>query len=266
MKNLTKEDLTFFFLLLPSILTLFYILPLQLKELFILSKCNPTILSIYFSSFIHIDFKHFLGNLTGYLLIIFLILNIETKKERLYIFTIFSLLILPFLTSFSFLFLATSYVYTLGFSNIVSAFSSYLLYSLFTSLKKIQKDLSLSFYIYLITISILITIIAIFTSKSIFILSISYFILFSIFEFRELKNISKAVYKKLLKLKKESFTSAFFKITTAALAITLAIFSLPILIPLKANGINILSHYIGYLFGVVLAPLLDKLIFKKEKH
>ncbi len=265
MKNLTKEDLTFFFLLLPSILTLFYILPLSLKEVFILDRCNPTALSIYFSNFVHTDLNHFLSNLGMYFFLIFSIFIIETKMERLYIFTVLSLLILPFLTSLSFFF-SISYRYNLGFSGIVSAFFGYLLYSLFTYLKKIQKCLSFSFYIYLITLSALLAIIVNFKSTLIFVLAIFYFILTSIFEFGELKNVFKTVYKKLLKLKRESLISYLYKIIVVALATTLAIISLSILIPLEARGVNILSHYIGYLFGVVLAPLLDKLIFKKEKH
>ena len=80
-------DFAFFFLIIPLILIFIYILlwlfP-QLECIFVLQLSNPTIASIYLSNYAHVSFWHLLNNLTGYCVLIYLILTFEIDRKRFY--------------------------------------------------------------------------------------------------------------------------------------------------------------------------------------
>ena len=139
LKSWGKIDYAIFFLLVPAVLTFVYILPFGIKDYLVLQPLNPTFLSIFFSNYTHIEFFHFFNNILAYLIIIFLIFNIETDKKLFYKTSLLIFILLPFISSLSIIYLTPTVSPTLGFSAISSAFLGYLLYAVYNFLKNAWK-------------------------------------------------------------------------------------------------------------------------------
>lgn len=271
MKNLylNKKDIIVYFVIIPLILILFYILPSHIKQLFVLDRSNPNPFSLYFSSFVHLDFNHFISNLLTYFLLIFSILYLETNKKILYTFTALTFLFVPFITSFLFLTVVPKELKTsIGFSNIVSAFNGYLLFAVFSFLKKLVKSLSIYFYSFMIFLSFFVLFVLNPLFFSWLIVIIPVLILLFILVFKEIEKVFKTIKKSFFRIKKEkSILKLISKVSLWILIFVLTIFSLPILIPTEiiSNGyiINTLAHYAGYVFGLI-TPLAISAINKNK--
>ncbi|RKY23624.1 MAG: hypothetical protein DRP62_05525, partial [Planctomycetota bacterium] len=135
-----------FFVLIPFILVFLYLLPSSLKEFLILVPKNPNPWSVFFSSYVHSSFWHFLNNLVGYLVLILLIFYLEENRSFFHYFSFLNFILLPLLSSFLVIVALSSFSESLGFSAVVSGFNGYLLYSVYMHLKKEYfKNLNCSF-------------------------------------------------------------------------------------------------------------------------
>jgi len=136
-------DYLFFYLLIPAILTAFYVLPDDLKDYLVLWPSNPTFVSLLFSSYVHVDFNHFISNLSTYLFITFFLFNFETNRRLFYQASFMLLLLLPIISSLLIICflpaLKTPGIYVLGFSLITSGFAGYSIYAIFNYLKNVLK-------------------------------------------------------------------------------------------------------------------------------
>ncbi|ADI73664.1 hypothetical protein Metev_0763 [Methanohalobium evestigatum Z-7303] len=263
-------DFFIFFVVVPLFLTVVFLSPLN--EWFILHTSNPELIPIYFSNYAHSNIQHFLQNLIPYYLLISLIFRFHDNRYQFYIdmFLIFG--ILPLLISFSNI-ISFQYKNTLGFSGIVAALVSYLLYTVYTY---IQKQCNLYFrniipvFIFGFTVFIIILKYQIvYTVNPEFTLIFFFMLLFTaVFYKNELEDFITSSRNLLeMYIKKSLIKNRFIDIfTDLYIFMTIIVFIIVIflsLFPVNINNTNILSHYIGYCFGL-FAPIVSKTLQKSK--
>lgn len=257
-----KLDYSIFFVIVPAILLSIFLLPNAIKNTLILLPSNPTIISAFFSNYTHSDLSHIITNLIGYTIVVFLLFHLETNKKFFYTNSFLIFIALPIISSSFIIYLVPKIPPVQGFSAIVSGFIGYLLYSVYNFVKNVYKiTFNYSFIFLLLMINFLI-----FSTLA----SINYLILITIIVsifliYMNRKNIielfKKSIgnYKNLLN---KSYLERVYGIYVFVLVVFF-IFSLFTLIPQDIREgnklVNILSHYVGYVFGVFVPLLLDKL-------
>lgn len=261
LKRWQKQDYFIFLIFLPAILILFYFLPGAIKSLFILNTKNPTFLSIFFSNYIHTDFSHLLNNLVGYLLIIFLLFNVETNRKMLYKISLSNFIILPFIISLSTIYFLPQLQTSQGFSAIVLAFTGYLLFSIFLYLKdNYHQKLNYTFLWLLLMINF--TIWSIFSEIGFLLVLIPITLILLFCNRNSIKEILIQMKSEFYKLSRQNFIRRAYNILIFLLTFVF-IFSLwkflPTKIITKIGAINIVAHYLGYCFGVFVPILIEKL-------
>lgn len=265
-----KKDYFFFYFIIPFILTFIYLLPDNIKNYIILNPSNPTILSIFFSNYVHLEPWHFLSNLIFYLIIIFLLFNLERDKNFFYRSSFFIFIILPFVSSILIVYFIPFIPPSLGFSAIVAGFMGYLVYSAFRYIKEYYYKQTHYFFLYLILMLNFIIVannLRVPITFQIFILSIS-IILFYLNRVA-IKEISNQIFLKFKGLMSQKLYGQIIYYYLLFFWVIIFIFGLPIIIPsniIIGNGrINIFSHYIGYLFGFFVPLIINSFNQLKNK-
>lgn len=127
----TLLDITLL-LSLPSILALSYVSPIGLRESLVFDYTEPTLLTAFTSTFIHLDKIHLLVNLGVYGLIVpvLFILSVASRnRRRFYTAFVTFLFVFPFVLSYLNLAIFRPSV-TFGFSGVAMAFVGYLPFAL----------------------------------------------------------------------------------------------------------------------------------------
>ena len=261
LRSWKKSDYIIFFLIIPLILTSIFLLPTSIKQNLILNPLNPTLISIFFSNYTHTEAQHFLSNLLIYLIIIFLLFNIETNRKLFLKVALLNFILLPFLVSWFIVYFLPKLPPTQGFSAILCSFVGYILFSSYSWLKKNwYKKLDENFLMLLLMINFLIWSI----SENIILFSVITLItIFFLFLNRtQISKLIKQFEKERKKLLKEKFILRFYKMFVFAFTITF-MFSLFALLPSNVIVgkivINTPAHYFGYLFGILIPYILNKL-------
>jgi len=273
--NITLPEFLLYFLLIPSILIVLFLLPHEITDFFKLILNNPDIPSIFFSNYLHQDLSHLIGNLGVYFLLIILIFRFEKNKKELYLFSIFSLFLYPFLIyfiikiSFS-LSGINNFPPSLGFSGIVSLFNGYFLYTIYKYLKvRINQNLKLRFILILFIINIvawlvfnkynllllglsLIVLIFLIASNIKDIQEIIYFLSISLFRFKE---------RRVSGIRLWNFIFCFLSIIPLISLISL----LPENLISKAGLVNTPVHFFSFLIGVFIPYLYEFIKIKRIK-
>ena len=96
----TSYELILFLFLIPLLIIVIYFLPDTVKQsYFILYPSNPNISSIFLSNYTHSEVMHIISNLVAYVVIMFLLFNLERDKRIFGIMTALVFLVLPWLLS-----------------------------------------------------------------------------------------------------------------------------------------------------------------------
>jgi hypothetical protein len=268
-------DYLFFYLLIPAILTAFYVLPDDLKDYLVLWPSNPTFVSFLFSSYVHVDFNHFISNLSTYLLITFFLFNFETNRRLFYQASFMLLLLLPIISSLLIICFLPALrmpgIYVLGFSVITSGFAGYSIYAIFNYLRNVLKiPLNSSFILLIFSLNNMIILPNLkIPSTEQFIMLLASTLLLLIFIYSIYANrlgikqmASMLTFNRIKGLFKGGFCVSVYRLLLISLAIKY-LFYLPVLIPpeiLIGKGVlNIFSHYIGYTFGT-FTPIIIRLL------
>lgn len=258
-------DYLSFFLFIPIVISIIYILPNSIKEFLIFHPSRITLLSIFFSNYVHSGFFHFMSNLVSYLLILFLLFNVETDRRFFYRISIFILFLLPFISSFLNIFLINNNLTMQGFSALVSGFLGYFLFSACNYIEKkykIKKKYELFAFILLINFSIIIF----FSLKTDFFmqfLCLVIALILIIYLRRIIWDLGKE-FLKFMNSKKMKARYRFYRFFILLLTVIIIIFSLFFIIPSEINMgnntfTNIVSHYIGYVIGAFIPILLERI-------
>lgn len=266
-KNKEKLDYFIFFILIPSFLIIVYSLLLfvpQLKAIFVLQPSNPTLISIYFSNYAHIEFSHFLNDLISYYILIYLIFIFETNRKRLYINMILFFTVLPVLCSLSTVYYLPKLRACLGFSCVVSGLLGYLLYSVYCYIKK-EWNVPLNMcFIFLILEFNLLIIVSIYK----WVWWCAFLLLLLLVTFYVVKKDLRMVIHKLnddlRELKKQKNAKV---VIPNCIIFSLTVFFLLGgvigLFPPNVGRINILAHYIGYGSGVLIPLMIVDIVLLK---
>ncbi len=254
-------DYIFYFLLIPLILVLVYLLPETLKQSFRLDIYSPNLISIFMSSYLHLTLDHFLGNLAVYLIIIFLIFNLETNKRFFYKISAIGFIFVPFFmfvleTLFFDLFNINNFPPISGFSGIVTFFTGYLVFVSYTYIKEnYVRDLSQYFIYFLLMLNVFIW--SLFNSWK---LALSAFILLLlislILEFNKIKKIIIKIFEDIVIIEDKKIKKFnIYKFLIVVLSMTFII-SLIVIVPKDVvDGtklINTAAHFFGYLLGIFI--------------
>lgn len=251
--NVELKDILLIFSI-PIVLIIVFFLPQGIQENLVLNFNNPYIPNLFSTVLVHANLGHLINNLTSYLIFIIplymmcVLTGLKRKFRYLFLGFVFLLPVILSIINLNFLDVETSR----GFSGVVSAFlgclgvtSFYYLdkifklktkkphlktHSIFSSLKFNSIILLLygSAIIVLVYTGISLTFIAI----SILILTYFFMILYSI----KWKTLKKSI-------KKKGYLELFI------FSILIFILSIPGLFPRDVGGVNILSHYSGFVIG-----------------
>ncbi|MFP4655482.1 MAG: rhomboid family intramembrane serine protease [Methanohalobium sp.] len=259
-----KTFLTFFAII-PTILILIYLLPEPIKTAyFSLDPKNLFIPSIYLSAFVHFDLGHLLGNLIPYLIIMFLILNFTTDRKQ-FKWNMLSIYVdVPIITSLAYLFILILPLKSFGFSGIVSALIGLFLYTIYRYLRNrgfnldfnfVWMILLINFFLFSLYLDVVFLMLA-------FIFVLTAVLIYLNKEFiREmagyLKNLG-YIRRKSRELNMLEFEYYVFLITLTVVFL----FPFYIIVPLNPTQggsiVNSLSHYIGYIYGILAPVLVEK--------
>ncbi|MBP1907857.1 hypothetical protein [Methanolobus bombayensis] len=259
--NWETKDWVYYFLLVPALLMITFVLPAGIKEeYFILNPSEITAYSLFLSNYTHSSLPHFMGNLASYLAACFLIFNFETSKRSFYMYSIFMFLLLPWIistTSLEMIGFQTTYQ---GFSGIVSSLFGYLTYAIYKFLKEYCcKSLNLTF-LFLIILMNLVFVLGNISSQ---VFQYSLIITFALILVFLQKDVIIEVIQKHVEIRK--WLGRFPNLQKIYLIILFLaainfLFILPDLIPQDnmQNGafINSIGHYTGYFFGIFVPIIL----------
>lgn len=258
LKKWKKTDWIVYFVIIPGIMLLI-LLPVNIKQKFILDLKNPTLLSVFAHSYTHSDSTHFLGNVTIYLLTIFATLNIETNKARFYQISVLFLLLLPIISTIPIAQLVGTLPPLQGFSGIVSGFLGYTIYVVYAFLESRYEYINSTFLFMLVMLNFM-TISLIRKQFFIYLFVILFSLIFLVLNIQNIIRLTHEFVGYIQRIPKKAIFEFLYKTFVAILLVFLT-FSLPMLLPaiLVTNGtiINIISHYIGWIFGLFLPILLD---------
>jgi len=289
LKRWNVKEWLFFFLIIPLILIIIYLLPQSTKDVFILKTQHPTLVSIFLSNYTHSTFDHFRDNLASYLIVMFLIFSINTDKKIFYLISLLNFIVVPIISSlltiFIILFLSSGPLSSQGFSAIASAFVGYLPFSFFNYLKKLHpQEISLDFFtlfpcitftcagwIYYNTAEIPIYNKNLLLIGSIVLTVLSIHLIYT--TKKEIKNVLKSITLKYFCFYNQKFS--FWKMVMNAFVnigfvIMFIIFLFPfwVIFPhqliIEGGCINIYAHFIGYCFGAFV-PFIFKLDKRRKE-
>jgi len=294
LKRWNVKEWLFFFLIIPLILIIIYLLPQSTKDIFILKTQHPTLVSIFLSNYTHSTSDHFWNNLFSYLIVMFLIFIINTNKKIFYSISLLNFIVVPIISSlltiFIILFSSSGPRSSQGFSAIVLAFIGYLPFSLFNYFKKLYpQEISFRFFkffpcitficmsftcmgwIYYNTAEISIYYKILFPVCSIGLTILSIYLIYT--TKKEIKNVLKSITLKYFCFYNQKFS--FWKMAMNAFVnigfvIMFIIFLFPfwVIFPhqliIEGGCINIYAHFIGYCFGAFV-PFIFKLDKRRKE-
>jgi len=254
-----RLDWAFFFIVIPAILTGIYVMPAAITDSFNWDPQKATILSAFMSHYTHTNFLHFIGNLSQYVAIMFLIFCIEPKKTTFRKASLVILLAFPLLLTASELYLAPK-LGGLGFSGLLAAFLGYLPYSAYNYLK--EKGVPLKSY-FLVLLMLLNFGIMILTWQNIAI-SQYLMVLVGVLLLAYSGRTGLIALAKFLRQQHQKFKSDkalyFIPMLIAVLA-SVYMLSLAAIVPQNINQdgqtVNILVHYLGYAFAISMMTALE---------
>ncbi len=186
-----------FIILVSLVLIIFhFFLPIQLREKMVLDVRQQTLISIFFSNYLHADVEHLIVNVLPYIFL--MIFTLETDKKRFYSISIVNLLIVPIIASLVVLFLDSGKIETYeGFSAVLFAFGGYMIYGLCAYLKKSFNFMMRYSFMAILILNFLIwysvTLYGFYILVALFILSLIFLILFWSFNKRILGKIGKGM-------------------------------------------------------------------------
>ncbi len=267
LKRWSAKEWLFFFLIVPLILIIIYLLPQSTKDIFILKTQHPTLVSIFFSNYTHSTLDHIENNLVSYLMVMFLIFNINTNKKIFHIISLLNFIVVPIISSLLTILIILSFsgsTSSQGFSAVVSAFIGYLLYSVYSHLKKFYyPGLNSSFVtlIYIINAviwAVYFSLTDAFYSFNIHVLIVLSIVILALCFLYLNRALIKEIATILTHLKKQgslSFYSALIFCFTI-----LFIFPFWFLLPSQtlSSNTNTIAHFVGYCFGVFAPFILCK--------
>lgn len=254
-----KSDYLIFYVLVPIVLIFVFMLPSTITDQFFWNPQNPTLISAFMSHYSHANLEHLLGNVMIYLLIVFLIFNIEASKNTFRKMSTMIFLAFPFLLSYTAMLLSP--MGGLGFSGLGAAFLGYLPYSAYNYIKKKQKIPLTSSFMMLVLLLNFSLMIMTWNNISIDVYIMVFAgILLMLYTCRKgLASIINLVRKEGKKLNKNRFFYSYS--TIIALLVFVFSFALPLLVPQNTvqdgQNTNILVHYLGYCFAIALVSILE---------
>lgn len=255
-----------FFALIPLIIIFIY----PFSKNFALDLNSPNLINIFMSNYAHSSLEHLVGNLIPYFLVMFAIFNFETSKKRFYKMCVADFVLIPFILFAVMEIFVKIYHMTippmLGFSGICAFLIGYFTYTIYRYLKNIFTNLKLDFLMLLLLANVFYWLIV----SGLVLASIIAAFAISLLMCNN-KEFFKEVFAEIsdtITSKKDHITSEFYKALKWTLAIAF-IFSLNLLIPqrilIDGAMINILEHYVGYLFGIGL-PIIPEIYAGIIKH
>lgn len=262
-----NKDYIFFLAVIPLILLLVYSLPQDIKtSYFVLQPPHPNIPSLLLSSYNHSSIEHLSGNLVSYLLIIYFILVLEKKKERLYATLIFIFIALPIILSLLNTWVTPILKNDTGFSGIISGLFGYYLVCIYTYFKEFRKVKIGWEFLYLFIIANCSIVLYNFQSSFnlgsyltwAFFLSILLTVYALLLNISAIKRIIELVIRDITLEKR--FWWRYGKICFAILGVFF-LFGLTIILPaavqfMGAFVVNTPVHYFGYVIGLFLPAVI----------
>jgi hypothetical protein len=265
-----KADFFCFFIVIPAILLLIFLLPQPVKDaFFILNSASFSYSSLLLANYTHTVFLgHLFPNLMVYLCALIVIFNLEVEKKRFYIISLLLFLPISIIISVVSISLPVRLPPILGFSAIVAGFIGYTIYVTFDYLKKKERIELDNFYLFIIFF--VNAIIVVWQSPTLNNSDDSKMIILGL----ALLCLIGAIYQNFNGIVKilKTLADRFSIIPTRGIGyftywyiifglICLIYVMLPFMIPseIRVNGsiINTLSHFLGYVFGLFFPMAID---------
>lgn len=256
-----------YFVIIPLILTVVFLISDSLKEVLLLYPNNPTFVSIIGSNYLHTTFPHFISNLIFYLVIMVFIFtfDVATNKKMLFVNLPLLFIVLPIVSSvvnviiFSDLGVSAP---SNGFSAIVAGVFGYLAFSTSHFIREyygIKFDRSIIQLMWLI-LYINLLIVSLIYGYYLAVVVLSVLVLFSIFyTARDIKKI----FSLLRKLKRPARVAIFVSLYLCLCVGVIGLF--PESLKNSGNLVNILAHYVGYVFGFMVPALVSTYVIERKK-
>ena len=269
-KNITFGfAVSIYFLIIPLILILIYLLPECTKIALSLNTGNPSLYSIITSGYTHLTFTHFFFNFIIYLFIVSFIFYFDSKRNNKMLFLNIILIFLLLQIIYSLLSLGLfsyfgKHVLDKGFSTILAGLIGYLPISYVYFLKYKKKiEFDNSYYLLLLFFSFNLSLITLINGwYLVLIILIPFFVACLYLSLKDLQKIRDYF---IGLSRKKSFALLYIQIV----AILLCLFATIGLFPSSLKGdsglTNIFAHYVGYVYGFTIPAFVSLKLLKWNK-
>lgn len=254
-----KYELSVLLVAIPIFMTLIFFLPDGVKQgYFILYATNQNIPALFLQNYTHSDPTHFLSSLFSYLMLVILLLKTEVNKKNFRSMMLLLLILLPWIVSLSSLYLIPYIPPVQGLSGIVAGFLGYFVYSVYNYLRKVHNlPLNSTFVLFIFLLNVVLTPM-VFKVATLEIGLVLFSIVLAYMNRAGLLALSSHLRAEFRSLKKVKPSERLYKVIFFSLALVM-MFQLPLLLPSEivvgATLINVVAHYVGYMFGLLL-PLI----------
>jgi hypothetical protein len=263
-----------YFLIIPLILVLIFLLPESTKIALSLNTLNPSAYSLLTSGYTHLTFTHFISNFIAYLFIVPFIFYFDFKRDikMLFLILILLFLLLPIFYSLLSVGLFSYYganILDKGFSTILAGLIGYLPISYIYFLKDKRKiKFSSIYYILLLFFSFNLSLITFINGWYIVLLILVPFFLFCLYlSLSDLKKI-RDFYLDLSGRKSFGLFHIWIVLLLWIVALLLCFIATIGLFPASLQGtngitnINIFAHYVGYVYGFTIPAFVSIKLLK----
>lgn len=259
LKQWRRRELLLFFVIVPAVVTAIYLLPQPVKNTMILSPSNSNPFSWFMSNYVHTAVWHFTANLGSYFIIMFVLFSINTNKKVFRWSTTLVFLVLPFIAS---LFVVTymPQATSQGFSAIDAGLAGYTVYAVCSFMKlRVFKDTEIDFAYLLVIGNIFFW--SLMGGHWDFFYPLTAVVAILLFKNqRVIASLIRHVIRYNNPFSKKSVWHIPFNVYWLSVSLIAAVilFSGYDLLSTTApqQGVNILAHYVGYVFGVLVPAMM----------
>jgi hypothetical protein len=258
-----------YFLIIPLIIILIYLLPESTKIALSLNTGNPSLCCLITSGYTHLTFNHFFYNFVIYLFIILFIFYFDSKRDIKLLFLNLILIFLILQIFYSLLSIGLfsyfgKHVLDKGFSTILAGLIGYLPISYVYFLKNKEKiDFKNSYYLLLLFFSFNLSLITLINGwYLVLIILIPFFLICLYLSFHDLQKIQDFF---IDLSRKKSFGSLYILIVGMLLCLFAAIGLFPASLKGDSGITNIFAHYVGFVYGFTIPTFVSLKLLKWKK-
>jgi len=256
----------FYFVFIPFLLVFIYLMSSGLEDVLPLQTFSPTLLSVIGAHYFHLDFYHLLSNLIFYLVFIIVIFwfDVLTNRRMLFVNMLLLFVFLPIFCSLVDIaaFSGKSFV-GYGFSAVAAGLFGYLTFSFLHFLRDYYKMEFKNDIMAILWLIFFVNLFLISTTYAYFYIAVCLAVLILVWAYRIRFDILKIF--DVLRSKDRVKRTVTMGVLTFCLFVGVTLL-FPETIRYNDSIIDILAHYTGYSFGIIVPAMVSTYLVERGER